>query len=96
MRNHRRVQVVVPDAVLAPLVDGAVNRDAKAWQQLLAVTYPGILAVAGRWDVTGRLSTSEDDGHNIFLAVVERLLVRAATKALRRRFNPGEEPPADL
>jgi len=73
MRSHQRVQIVVPDAVLAPLVGGAVKKDEKAWQQLLAVTYPGILAVAGRWDVTGQLSTSEDDGHNIFLAVVERL-----------------------
>src|SRR5262249_25729708 len=67
---------MVKSSILAPLVARALDHDERAWAELVALIFPGIEEVAGRYRNVRRLSLSEDERRDIAVAVIERLRAR--------------------
>jgi hypothetical protein len=93
VRSHLIQQIVRTEEAIEPLVERTIERDPGAWQALWRALDPRIEAIAGRWRVTGRLSSSWDERRDIVVRVMGRLRAHdfERLKMLHETLLPGEE-----
>lgn len=93
MRGQFIERIVTKQEPLEPLVQRTLDLDPDAWQALWLLLDPRIEAIAGRWRVTGRLSSSLDDRRNIVVRVMDRLRAHGfeRLRLLHDTLHEGEE-----